>query len=225
MLTADGRSVVVRPTRADDRDAIIALMDGLSPDSRYMRFGVARTGLRAEEAAAIAAPPGPEGLGLIALAGADRAEAVAVGRYVRRPGEGQAELALAVADAWQGLGLGTGLLERLLDHARRDGLDALWALVLPANARMLEVFRHLGCQVEQEVAPGEVIVRLLTEIDDGLEEAAIDRFARSAAASMEPVMRPAVDRAWSARRATRQASAARCSSRSSRGRPLFASRP
>jgi acetate---CoA ligase (ADP-forming) len=191
MLTADGRSVVVRPTRADDYDAIIALMDGLSPDSRYMRFGVARAGLRPEEAAAIAAPPGPEGLGLIALAGADRAEAVAVGRYVRRPGEGQAELALAVADAWQGLGLGTGLLERLLDHARRDGLDALWALVLPANARMLEVFRHLGCRVEQEVAPGEVIVRLSTDIDDGLEEAAIDRFARAAAASMEPVMRPA----------------------------------
>jgi acyl-CoA synthetase (NDP forming)/GNAT superfamily N-acetyltransferase len=190
LLTADGRSVAVRPTRTDDRDAVTALVDGLSPASRAMRFGAARAGLRAEEAAAIAAPPGPEGVALIALAGADRDEAVAVARYDRRPGEGQAELSLAVADAWQGLGLGTGLIERLLEHGRHDGVDALWALVLPANRRMLEVFRHLGCQVEQEIAPGEVIVRLSTQIDDGLEDAAIDRFAGAAAASMEPVMLP-----------------------------------
>ena len=192
MLTADGRSVVVRPTAPTTATRSSPSMDGLSRGSRATCDSESPArGCALEEAAAIAAPPGPEGLGLIALAGADRAEAVAIGRYVRRPGEPQAELALAVADAWQGLGLGTGLLERLLDHARRDGLNALWALVLPANARMLEVFRHLGCQVEQEVAPGEVIVRLLTQIDEGLEEAAIDRFARSAAASMEPVMRPA----------------------------------
>ena len=126
LLTTDGRSVALRPTRAEDRDAITALVDGLSPDSRAMRFGAARAGLRAEEAAAIAAPPGPEGLALIALAGADRDEAVAVGRYDRRPGEPQAELSLAVADEWQGLGLGTGLIERLLEHGRRDGLEALW---------------------------------------------------------------------------------------------------
>jgi acyl-CoA synthetase (NDP forming)/GNAT superfamily N-acetyltransferase len=190
LLTADGRNVVVRPTRAADREAIMALVEGLSPRSRAMRFGAARAGLRPDEAAAIAAPPGPAGLALIALAGADRDEAVAVGRYDRRPGEAQAELSLAVADAWQGHGVGTGLVERLLDRARRDGLDALWALVLPANRRMLQVFRQLGGHVEEEVAPGEVLIRLTTQLDEGLEDAAIDRFARAAAASMEPVMRP-----------------------------------
>ncbi|HSJ73990.1 MAG TPA: GNAT family N-acetyltransferase, partial [Miltoncostaeaceae bacterium] len=155
-----------------------------------MRFGAVRPGLAPEEAAAIAAPPGPEGLALIALAGAEGDEAVAVARYDRRPGEAEAELSLAVADAWQGHGLGTGLIERLIDHARRDGLDALWALVLPANRRMREVFRNLGCELEERVAPGELLFRISTRIDDGLEDAAIARFARSAAASLEPIMRP-----------------------------------
>ena len=190
LLTADGRSVAVRPTRADDRERITALMDGLSPGSRAMRFGAVRPGLRQEEAAAIAAPPGLGGVGLIALAGADCEEAVAVARYDRRPGEPEAELSLAVADAWQGHGVGTGLIERLIAHARRDGLDALWALVLPANHRMREVFRNLGCELEEEAAPGELIVRLSTSVDDGLEDAAIARFARSAAMSLEPIMRP-----------------------------------
>ncbi len=115
---------------------------------------------------------------------------MAVARYDRRPGEPEAELSLAVADAWQGHGVGTGLIERLIAHARRDGLDALWALVLPANHRMREVFRHLGCDLEEEAAPGELIVRLSTSVDDGLEDAAIARFARSAAMSLEPIMRP-----------------------------------
>jgi acetate---CoA ligase (ADP-forming) len=190
LLTADGRSVVVRPTRADDRDRIVALIDGLSPASRAMRFGIARGGLRPEEAAAMAAPPGPDGLALVALAGPGAGEAVAVARYDRRPGEDEAELSLAVADRWQGLGIGTGLIERLLDHARRDGLDALWALVMPANRRMREVFRHLGCDLEVEVAPGEVLIRLSTHVDDGLEDAAMARFASSAAASLAPILSP-----------------------------------
>jgi acyl-CoA synthetase (NDP forming)/GNAT superfamily N-acetyltransferase len=190
LLTIGGGSVAVRATRAEDRDRIAALIDGLSPASRAMRFGGVRGPLRPDEAAAMAAPPGPDGLGLIALAGAGGDEAVAVARYDRRPGEADAELSLAVADAWQGQGVGTGLIERLVGCARRDGLDALWALMLPGNHRMREVVRDLGCEVQQQSAPGELLVRISTRDDDGLEDAAIARFARSAAASLEPLMRP-----------------------------------
>jgi acyl-CoA synthetase (NDP forming)/GNAT superfamily N-acetyltransferase len=190
ILTADGRSVAVRATRAGDERRIGTLIAGLSQRSRALRFGAVRLELSPEEAAAIAAPPGPAGLALIALAGADGDEAVAVGRYDRGPGEAEAELSLAVADDWQGLGVGTGLIELLIDRARRDGLDALWALVLPANHRMREVFRNLGCELEERAAPGELLVRISTRVDDGLEDAAIARFAGSAAASLEPLMRP-----------------------------------
>ncbi len=69
----------------------------------------------------MAAPPGPDGVGLVALAGTEPERIVAIARYHRQPGAAEAELAVAVADAWHGLGLGTGLIERLRERAAADG--------------------------------------------------------------------------------------------------------
>ena len=76
----DERSVAVRACRETDADAIAALIGGLSVESRAMRFGAARGGLSTEEARAMAAPPGPDGTGLVALAGADPEQIVGSGR-------------------------------------------------------------------------------------------------------------------------------------------------
>jgi acyl-CoA synthetase (NDP forming)/GNAT superfamily N-acetyltransferase len=186
----DGRCAAVRPTRPDDAGRIAALIAGLSVESRALRFGAARRGLSPEEARAMAAAPGAEGAGLIALAGTEGERAVALARYERAPGAPEAELALAVDDAWQGLGLGTGLIERLLERAREDGLDALWALVRPDNHRMRHVFRDLGGGARELRGRDEVMVRLPTRPDDRLEEAETARFAGAAAASLEPLFRP-----------------------------------
>ncbi|MDX6646925.1 MAG: hypothetical protein QOK40_2652 [Miltoncostaeaceae bacterium] len=138
----------------------------------------------------MAAPPGPEGFGLIALSAGEPEQAVALARYERAPGASEAELAVAVDDRWQGLGLGTGLIERLLARAADDGLDALWATVLPRNRRMQTVFRDLGANARVTAGRDEVLVRLPTRSDEGLEEAQIGRFAALAAASLEPLFRP-----------------------------------
>lgn len=190
LVLTDGRSVAVRVAGAGDGDRVAELIAGLSLRSRALRFGAGRRGLLPHEAEAMAAPPGPEGLGLVALAGPAPDRAVALARYDRRAGAPEAELSVAVADAWQGVGIGTGLVERLLTRARDDGLDALWALVMPQNWAMRGVFRGLGCDIEERVRPGEVIVRLPTGVDDDLEDAAVARFAGAAAASLEPLMRP-----------------------------------
>jgi hypothetical protein len=49
-----------------------------------------------------------------------------------------------VADAWQGRGLGTALLELLADRAREEGLRRFKAVVLADNRPMLEVLEGLG---------------------------------------------------------------------------------
>lgn len=54
---------------------------------------------------------------------------VGVGRFVRTPDPlGSAEVAIAVADAWQGAGLGSALLARLIEQARRTELRRLIAI-------------------------------------------------------------------------------------------------
>src|SRR5262245_45655407 len=116
----DGRSVAVRSTCPEDAEAIADLFAGLSAESRAMRFGCARGPLTPAEAGAMSRRPDAAGVGLVALAGLEPERAIALARYERASGATEAEIALAVDDRWQGLGVGTGLIERLLALAAAD---------------------------------------------------------------------------------------------------------
>lgn len=58
------------------------------------------------------------------------------------------EFALVVADAWQGKGLGTRLMNELMHAARLRGFRELNAEVLADNANMLELMDNLGFSTE-----------------------------------------------------------------------------
>jgi len=67
--------------------------------------------------------------------------------YIALEGD-RAEVAFAVADDYQGRGLGTILLGHLAKVAAANGIHVFEAEVLPDNYRMLEVFRESGFPVE-----------------------------------------------------------------------------
>jgi GNAT superfamily N-acetyltransferase len=68
------------------------------------------------------------------------------GRYVlTKPG--QAEIAFAVVDQYQGKGIGAILMRHLATIAREAGLKELVAEVLPENAPMLTVFKKSGLRM------------------------------------------------------------------------------
>ncbi len=73
----------------------------------------------------------------------DPPRVVAHGLYVVADA-GHAEVAFAVADVFQGRGVGTLLLGQLAEVASREGIRLFEASVLPTNRRMLEVFRESG---------------------------------------------------------------------------------
>ena len=72
---------------------------------------------------------------------------IGVARYVR-DGD-SAEFAIVVADAWHGRGIGTRLLAKLIDVARRRNLKQLYGDVLGTNRPMLEMVRKLGFQLRR----------------------------------------------------------------------------
>lgn len=55
-----------------------------------------------------------------------------------------AEVAVTVADAFQERGLGSRLMEILVDRAKRSDIDALLAHVAPENVAMLALLRRAG---------------------------------------------------------------------------------
>lgn len=137
-----GVQVTLRRTRAQDGGTLRALVDGLSRESRYFRF---LTGGRVvDQIVDGLASPGPDGVALVIEApGADGKPAVVASAEYVVSGR-VAELAVVVADAWQGQGLGRRLIGKLRDLAGAAGLHAMRGDVLSENRRMLAILRDIG---------------------------------------------------------------------------------
>lgn len=143
----DGRSVIVRPVLPQDAAGQQALLAAMSPDSRRMRFHGAVVQLPAALLREMTAIDYQQHVALVAeaLLDHDTTELVADARYVLladQPERG--EFAIAVADAWQGVGLGRALLTKLAEHACRHGVRTLDGSVLVGNRPMLGMMEKLG---------------------------------------------------------------------------------
>ncbi len=69
---------------------------------------------------------------------------VGLAEYVASPGERSAEVALVIADEWQGAGLGRMLFGALLVHAANQGLARLRGEALADNASILALTHRFG---------------------------------------------------------------------------------
>jgi len=161
VVLRDGSTVHVRTVRPDDERAMASFLRGLSERSRVLRFFSAGTDLAAQAHRTVDVD-GAGARGLVALRGA-AGEIVGHAGYVRADAA-SAEVAFAIADAYQGLGLATALLGHLAAAARANGIGTLTAVVLPENHRMIEVFRESGFPVEVSSGFDVVTVRLPTEL-------------------------------------------------------------
>ncbi len=171
VVLRDGSTVHVRPARPGDLEAVTAFLRELSPQSRYFRFFAP---VKEVERLALSAVDidHHHRFSLLATAGP---EAPVVGHAIYfRTGDGRAEVAFAVADSFQGHGLGTILLAHLAEAATENGIRVFEARVLAENHRMVEVFRESGFPVRMRAEPGEIAVEFPTE----LSPEALERFER-----------------------------------------------
>jgi GNAT superfamily N-acetyltransferase len=145
---ADGRHVLLRPVQASDAPAEQAFVRALSPTSRLRRFHFGLRELPPNLLNAMTVVDQQHHVAIVAeVVEADAARIVADARYVQGPEPQEAEFGIAVADAWQGAGLGRVLMARLARQARSQGLRWLLGDVLPDNAAMFAIARSLGGRV------------------------------------------------------------------------------
>jgi L-amino acid N-acyltransferase YncA len=146
----NGRSVMIRPIRPDDKAAMLDAFERLSPASRYRRFMSPMTYLSADELVYFTEVDHRDHEAMVAMV--DAHTGVGVARYVRWAHDSAvAEVAVTVVDDWQGMGVGTLLLERLADRARENGIKRFSALVQAENRRSVQLLRTLGeVSVERE---------------------------------------------------------------------------
>lgn len=130
--------VSIRPIEASDAGDLSDFYAGLSEESRRRRFLGAVRGIGADQARAFAAVDHRASDGFIAVvnaAGPD--DGRIVGHVCLVPdGEGVNEVAVAVADAFQGAGIGRRLMAAAVDSARRRHVSALTLSLFADNVVM-----------------------------------------------------------------------------------------
>lgn len=193
-ILRDGRSMYIRALRKDDQQCLLDLFSQLSPRSVYFRFFRFKNWLTESELAQFTDLDFSSEAALVAafLEG-DRERIIGVGRYFALKEDkepGRAEVAFAVADAFQGKGVGTLLLEHLAAGARRNGILEFRADVLEENSRMIEVFTSIGFRVERCQGSGVVHFSFPTEMTEEFVAAQMRRERLATAESVRAFLNP-----------------------------------
>ena len=156
----NGQRVEIRALRPEDQEEMLAAVRRTSTQSLYRRFFTVRRQFSEAETSFFLNVDFVSHVALVAvIEEGGKPTIVGGGRYVViKPG--QAEVAFAVIDQFQGQGIGTALLRHLSSLAREAGLREFVAEVLPENAAMLKVFEKSEVEVTTRREPQTVHVVL-----------------------------------------------------------------
>ncbi len=149
-----GGDYTVRPVHPDDGQMLQALVQRQSSESRYFRFASLMHELPPSMLARFTLIDYDREMAMVAVVrertdAADGTQAtseriIGVSRYITQPDRTSCEFGLLVDDAFVGKGLGSRLMETLMQAAREKGLAEMIGLVLANNTRMLAFTKRLG---------------------------------------------------------------------------------
>jgi acetyltransferase len=153
-----GGQYTVRPIHPNDAQMLQDLVQHLTPESRYFRFVSWMPELPPSMLARFTLIDYDREMALVAVVKERSASAdgeiveteriVGVSRYITNPDQASCEFSLVVADDFNGKGVGSRLMESIMDVARDKGLAEIEGLVLANNAGMLKLMNSLGFTVK-----------------------------------------------------------------------------
>lgn len=154
---AKGETLTIRPIRPEDEPLLVDFHHRLSEESVYLRYAsILKVNQRIahERLARLCFIDYDREMALVAeRVGSDgEPEIVAVGRLIQLPHTRDAEFGMLIADDWQGQGLGSELLRRLIQVGRDENAERIVADILWENKPMQAVCRKLGFELQREDA-------------------------------------------------------------------------
>ncbi|MFC8080287.1 GNAT family N-acetyltransferase [Streptomyces sp. NPDC057307] len=178
VVLRDGGTARVRPITTDDAERLVSFYEQVSDESKYYRFFAPYPRLSDKDVYRFTHHDYVDRVGLAVTVGG---EFVATVRYDRIDGRGmpasapadEAEVAFLVQDAHQGRGIASALLEHIAAVARERGIRRFAAEVLPANNKMIKVFRDAGFTQKRNFEDGSV--RLVLDLEPTAESLAVQR--------------------------------------------------
>jgi hypothetical protein len=148
---------LIRPIIPDDAGRLKAFHAQLAPETRCLQFFTDHPALSPEEVDHFTNVDYSRRLALVAVL--DN-EIIGVGRFDRRLGTDEAEVAFAAADGFHPYGVATLLLDQLVVAARCRGITSFVAHTVWKNHDMLYVFLESGFDVTRHVDCGVVTLHV-----------------------------------------------------------------
>ena len=72
----------------------------------------------------------------------------------------EGEMAFIVADPWQGLGLGSQMIDHMIDICKMRGLETVYALTLPNNHKAIRMLKKRGFTIQYRTDEAKATLNL-----------------------------------------------------------------
>ena len=192
-ILQDGSPLNLRSLRADDKPLLHLFFRRLSQRSAYLKFFRAKQGISQGDLAQFIEVDFRNDFALLAVLRERGIEKIiGVGKYnaIRAGNEPprKAEMVVAVADEHQGRGIGTLLLEHLVQIGRSHGITEFQVDVPGENDGMLRVFADSGFQITHSADGCITHLTFPTEQTEAAEEAHLRRERHAAAQSIRAIL-------------------------------------
>ena len=168
----DGRTVTIRPIRADDAERMRALLSASSEESRYKRF---QKWVHAPSNTLIHFLTDVDydrHMALVCSVACENGEEiVGEARYVANPDGTSCDFGILIEDSWRKSGIAGLLMEALIRAAHDRGFAVMEGIVLANNAAMLRFAHALGFEI-QSTADDLTTVRIVMKLQPRSDAAA-----------------------------------------------------
>jgi acetyltransferase len=181
----DSTAIRIRPIRPEDEPEMIRFHQSLSDRTvyfRYFRLFHLSDRVAHERLAQICFIDYDRQIALVAeceTGPSQRSEIVGVARLTRIQGSRDAEFAVVVSDAYQKRGVGTQLLQQLIQIARKESIGRITGDVLAENTAMQALCRKLGFTLTADFTTAVVTANMELESGDTQNVSPVSAFAPS----------------------------------------------
>jgi acetyltransferase len=146
----DGTPITIRPIRPEDEPLMVKFHGTLSEQTvhfRYFQLSTLETRTAHQRLTRICFNDYDREIALVAVRQEPATmehQIIGVGRLIRVPGTNEGEFAIVLSDNFQRHGLGTRLLQLLVQIGKEEGLKKIFGEILPDNYGMLQVAKRVG---------------------------------------------------------------------------------
>jgi acyl-CoA hydrolase/GNAT superfamily N-acetyltransferase len=157
--TREGEEVKFRPLKLIEEDKLRRFFYSLREEDVYYRFMGAMRTLPHSRAQPLVILDYEEKFAIVGYIGEEpNEEFVGVGRWFLDRATNMAELALTVHPEWQGRGIGTFMLNTLVEVAKEKGISGFTAEVLATNRRMMGILYKTGYDIKTKLEDGVYLI-------------------------------------------------------------------